>query len=371
MWNNKLNNILNYGAKNLTTNASDRVRITNLLSLSTALLTFGYLSYYWFELNSSIMAIINGFFILAYLTPVFLNKLNYRMQAKVFFCSVVIVHVSLLSIKTFTLAAGFHLYLILIIPGVYIVFDYSDTIYKTCFVLIALLALIICEYVDNQSPLIVLSDEESRMMFRSTIIIIVLELLLIFHLSTRDAERREEMFQHLADTDSLTGLFNRRYFNESHLKHFNLALRYKRPYSLLLIDIDFFKKVNDKYGHPSGDLVLNKTAKLLKETSRVNDIVARVGGEEFAVILPETDLDEAYKVAENIRHKINSEVFKVNNEKLVNISVSIGVQSWYFESESPTQLLKQVDLALYHSKECGRNKTVVYDDFLGVSRFKI
>lgn len=359
--------ILNYGSNGLSANAGDRVRITNVLSITTAILTLCYLSYYWFGLNSLLMAKINGLFLLAYLIPVLLNKINYTIYAKVLFFILVIFHVTLLSIQTFTLAAGFHLYLILVVPGVYIVFDYQDTIYKTCLVLMALFAIMLCEYIDNQTPIIVLSDESSRMMFQSTIVIIILELLLINHLSTRDAERREAMFQHLADTDSLTGLFNRRYFNDAHQKHFTLALRYQRMYSLLLLDLDFFKRVNDQYGHHSGDLVLQNAARLLNQTSRFNDIVARVGGEEFAVILPETSKDEALKVAENIRRKINSHTFETNSDKSVQISVSIGIQSWSDDIKSPTELLKQVDLALYHAKETGRNKTIAYENFLNNS----
>ena len=353
--------ILNYGANKVTVNSGDRVRITNFLSITTAMLTLGYLTYYWFGLNSLFMTKVNGLFALAYLIPIVLNKFRLLTYAKLLFFILVIVHVTLLSIKTFTLAAGFHLYLILVIPGVYIVFDYKDTAYKTCLTLLALIAILLCEYIDNQTPIIVLSDESSRMMFQSSIVIIVLELLVINHLSTRDAEKREAMFQHLVDTDSLTGLFNRRYFNDAHNQHFRLALRYKRNYSLLLLDLDFFKKVNDHYGHQSGDLVLENLANLLKNNSRANDIVARIGGEEFAIILPETNKAEAFKVAESIRKKINEHEFNINEVQSIHITVSIGVQSWNDSIKSPTQLLKEVDLALYHAKETGRNKTIGYE----------
>ena len=343
-------------------NSGDRVRITNLMSLTTALLTLGYLSYYWIGLNSFSMAKVNAIFALAYLVPVILNKFNLYLYAKSLLFIILIVHVSLLSVVTFTLASGFHLYLLLVVPGVYIVFDYKDKVYKTSLVFIALAAIMFCEYYDNQAPLIMLSAEASRMMFQSTIVIIVLELLLINHLSTRDAEKREAMFQYLADTDGLTGLFNRRYFNDAHKKNFKFAMRYQRPYSLLLIDLDFFKKVNDEYGHHAGDFVLEVSAGLLKETSRFNDVVARIGGEEFAIILPETNKENALKVAEHIRQKINSHQFNVSNDITVSISCSIGVQAWDNEIESTTQLLKQVDLALYKAKKTGRNKVVYFEE---------
>ena len=356
--------ILNYGANELPVNAGDRVKTTNLMSITTAMLTLCYLSYYWFGLNSLLMAKINGLFVFSYLIPLFLNKFNYTIYAKVLLFIVVIIHVSILSILVFTIAEGFHLYLILLIPGVYIVFDYQDTLYKISLALMAVVAIMLCEYIDNQTPIIVLTNESSRLMFQSTIVIIVLELVLINHLSTRDAERRESMFQHLADTDSLTELFNRRYFNDAHEQHFALSLRYQRTYSLLLLDLDYFKKVNDEYGHSAGDLVLKNTATVLNQTLRFNDLVARIGGEEFAVILPETSKEEALKVAEGIRIGINTHKFKINNDKSIHISVSIGVQSWNDDVKSPTQLLKQVDLALYHAKETGRNKTVYYAETL-------
>ena len=184
-------------------NSGDRVRITNLMSLTTALLTLGYLSYYWIGLNSFSMAKVNAIFALAYLVPVILNKFNLYLYAKSLLFIILIVHVSLLSVVTFTLASGFHLYLLLVVPGVYIVFDYKDKVYKTSLVFIALAAIMFCEYYDNQAPLIMLSAEASRMMFQSTIVIIVLELLLINHLSTRDAEKREAIDKELKRLDSI------------------------------------------------------------------------------------------------------------------------------------------------------------------------
>ena len=353
--------ILNTGTEGLSASAADCTRMTNLVSSTTVLLTLAYLSYYWFALDSFFMLVVNGLFAIGYAIPLFLNKVGQHISAKVLFFVVLIIHITLLSIYTFTLAAGFHLYLILVIPGVLLVFEYSDTLYKTALSVAAIIAIFICEFVDNQAPLIPLTADESRVLFRSAVLIIMAELLLVNYFYTRDIHKREMLYQQLADTDPLTGLFNRRCFNKIHNQHLQFAMRYKRPFALLLLDLDFFKKINDEYGHSAGDEVLTQIADILTQESRYNDLVARIGGEEFAVILPETDKKNAFKVAENLRQKIDAHCFDIKEDKSIKITVSIGVQAWNNSIKLTSQLLEQADKALYEAKDSGRNVVVCYE----------
>jgi sigma-B regulation protein RsbQ len=167
-------------------------------------------------------------------------------------------------------------------------------------------------------------------------------------------EQSKELFQ-LATTDPLTGLINRRALQNQANIIINQELRNQSTFALLSIDVDFFKQVNDNYGHLAGDNVLKHLAKVLSKGRRVNDVVARVGGEEFVLLLPDIDDVNAYTLAETIRKNIENEV--IAN---INITVSIGlVVSHKNESVDFDTLFKLSDDALYHSKQTGRNKTTM------------
>jgi diguanylate cyclase (GGDEF)-like protein len=161
-----------------------------------------------------------------------------------------------------------------------------------------------------------------------------------------------------ANTDELTGLYNRRYMYQQLDSMIRKIKRYKRPYSLLLCDLDHFKSINDNHGHSCGDMVLVETANRMKSSLRNEDIAARWGGEEFLIILPETDSTAAFQVAEKLRQQLSAQMFDCNDKKL-SISMSIGV----LQVNSGTRkedLLNQVDDALYEAKHLGRNRTHIY-----------
>jgi diguanylate cyclase (GGDEF)-like protein len=174
--------------------------------------------------------------------------------------------------------------------------------------------------------------------------------------------------------DGLTNAYNRRYLND-HLKNeVARCLRKKTDLVCLFIDIDFFKKINDNYGHQVGDAVLIKLVTLMKEQVRAGDIVARYGGEEFTVILPDTNIQLAHEIAERIRHKVEDQQLVINDET-IHITVSIGMASLnQVKSEMNTNdkdtlhiteqyldklLIGKADEALYQAKQAGRNQVVI------------
>jgi diguanylate cyclase (GGDEF)-like protein len=164
----------------------------------------------------------------------------------------------------------------------------------------------------------------------------------------------------LSITDRLTGLYDHAYFQERLAEEVANAKRYKRKVSLLMLDIDNFKKFNDTFGHPRGDQVLKKIGEVLREVIREGDIAARYGGEEFVVILPETAKAEAVRVAERVRRRIEREKFEGNKEfPLVTQSVSVGVATYPDDALSKGDLIEQADRALYRAKWGGRNKVAV------------
>lgn len=162
----------------------------------------------------------------------------------------------------------------------------------------------------------------------------------------------KELYQ-LAITDPLTSLINRRELQIQTQKIINHTARNSSSFALLAIDIDFFKDVNDTYGHQAGDKVLTSLANILKEDRRANDLVARIGGEEFILVLPDIDEENAYTLAEKIRLSVENHM--VDNIK---ITISIGlIVSGKDKQLNFNTLLNLSDKALYHSKKSGRNKT--------------
>lgn len=159
-----------------------------------------------------------------------------------------------------------------------------------------------------------------------------------------------------AETDSLTGLANRRSFFSSLQKEISRHQRHQHPLSMLLIDIDHFKKVNDSFGHIAGDHVLQELAITLEDSVREHDLVARTGGEEFCALLPETKRDEAADMAERIRQSVKSVHMecKICNAPMIKITVSIGVAE-IASGEDVDKFYNRVDMALYCAKNAGRN----------------
>ena len=159
----------------------------------------------------------------------------------------------------------------------------------------------------------------------------------------------------LSVTDELTGVFNRRHFGQVVQLEWKRAVRFKRDLSLLMIDVDYFKRYNDTHGHPEGDIVLKKLGELLNTNLREVDTVARFGGEEFIILLPDTDKRGAIAVAEKLRHLVQ--------EKINPITISVGVASYPDDVREVDDLIDHADIALYDAKDRGRNQVHTYMSF--------
>lgn len=167
-----------------------------------------------------------------------------------------------------------------------------------------------------------------------------------------EQEMYKQELEHLTITDTLTGIGNRRYFQNKMAEECSRATRYKYPFSLILFDIDYFKQVNDEYGHNVGDEVLKEYTKLIAPMLRENDIFCRIGGEEFIILLPHVDGIAAQKIAQKLRVAIE------DSKKIIPITMSFGVTQ-YISGEEEESVFKRVDKALYEAKESGRNRVVV------------
>lgn len=167
-----------------------------------------------------------------------------------------------------------------------------------------------------------------------------------------------EFYKILSSIDGLTELYNYRYFQQCLQTELEREKRYKRPLSLIMLDIDDFKDYNDHYGHPVGDLVLKNMATILKSATRGCDVICRYGGEEFTIILPETNKKEAAIVCERVREAVeNNDMLDDKGNSIENISVTIGLASFPLDADNKNQLIEKADKALYQGKRAGKNCT--------------
>lgn len=173
-----------------------------------------------------------------------------------------------------------------------------------------------------------------------------------------------EILKH-ATLDALTGLNNRRQFDVRLGQEVSTAKRKKKPLCCIMIDVDYFKKVNDTYGHIAGDCVLKQVGKIIPQELREYDIAARYGGEEFAILLPYTSIQEAFSVAQRLRKAIEENEMDISEARIpdiktIKVTASFGVSEYIDTIKDPTELYKMADSALYEAKERGRNKVIVY-----------
>jgi diguanylate cyclase (GGDEF)-like protein len=176
----------------------------------------------------------------------------------------------------------------------------------------------------------------------------------------RIIEEQNRALRELAIRDGLTGIYNHRHFQELLITEVERAKRYKNEICCMMMDLDFFKEVNDSHGHQFGDFVLKECTRLISDEIRSSDILARYGGEEFVLLLPNVNIDGARQVAEKIRKKLFQHSFR-QDDKIHAQTISIGIYCGKPEQNlTGRDLLRYADKALYHAKDMGRNRVMVY-----------
>lgn len=198
---------------------------------------------------------------------------------------------------------------------------------------------------------------------------VVAHIALIIYDVTRVAVNSQQLrqangeLQRLSRTDRLTGLLNRGYWEECLAIEFSRFQRYQHPVTLIIFDIDHFKRINDTHGHQAGDAVIRQVAEITRQQVRGTDVCGRYGGEEFVVLLPDTPADGALLLAERLRKNVEQCVVEHGGVE-IRFTISLGVAALTLDCGSHAALIEQADSALYRSKEGGRNRCTVHDNSL-------
>lgn len=186
-----------------------------------------------------------------------------------------------------------------------------------------------------------------------TIVAFILTVIIKYLIKSKDFDKQYK----LATTDGLTELYNHRYFQEQMQMFCANSARYNSVFSLIILDIDFFKKFNDNFGHQSGDAVLRQVAISLKKNVRATDVVCRYGGEEMSIILPNTNEEEATAIAQKLCNIISAQKFKLSNNRESNVTISLGVSTYgETDGKEPASIIEAADKRLYNAKNNGRNR---------------
>ena len=359
MW---LANIYNIGTAHQPFSVANKVRITNIVVLVTVLVSALYTLTYVFAIKHPIVASINSFFTFAYAFTLFFNHFYAHRASKIWFFSVLMVHLFVCTNIYVTNASGFHLYYFLVPTGAFLLFDLSERKEKVTLSLISVALFLYCENTFNSTPLIELSEQLNSVIYQSVILVNMLEVILVLTIFANEIEANEYKLTQQAKTDALTGIANRHAFFEQASGLFLAAQKNKRPITIALLDFDYFKAINDKYGHFTGDLCLIEVSKVVSEQCRPQDTFARIGGEEFAIVMPDTTLQEANNLAEEIRLSIARQTIPVVGEKSFSCTASFGLATNNCDNKQLKDILVDADKALYQAKEYGRNRVYLYQE---------
>jgi len=290
-----------------------------------------------------------------------LRRRSYR-EAKFLILTSLILQNSSVVFVFFPAQVAFNLFYFVVAPIAFFLYDYEKPGERRAAYGFSLAAAVLftVSFVTPVSPIAYVPGDGIASAFRlMSAILTIFPITLVFHFFAVEIRDVNEDLRTLADTDALTGAYNRRYFFALGTKRFRLAGRTGRPFALLLLDLDFFKDVNDAWGHLSGDAVLLGLSDRVRAQVRKDDVVARYGGEEFCVLLDDATLEQAARIAESLRERIAESPFAVgavDAGDTVHVTASIGVTEFSADYESFDDMLKAVDEAMYRAKRAGRNR---------------
>ncbi|QLE85643.1 GGDEF domain-containing protein [Shewanella sp. Scap07] len=350
-----LTTIVNWGTQQQPFSSANRIRMTNIIGLITVLISLLYSANFFLIIGNYAVGFINLIFTLAYFITNILNGYNRRKTARIWFFSLLMLHLWVCTNIYVTNESGFHLYYFLVPTGAFLLFELKERREQIILSGLAIILFFVCENTPNNAPLIHLTDEMNRLLYQSVVLFTMLEVIVVLYLFAKQIDHQEQRLIKQASTDSLTKLANRHCFFDEGKALFSQSRQNSRPFSLVLVDLDFFKNINDKYGHPIGDKCLIGVTDTLRSLCREQDLCARIGGEEFVIAMPNTSLSDAQKAAERMRREIALQRIPISDSESLGCTASFGIANNQSEDAELRDLLIQADKALYLAKESGRN----------------
>jgi diguanylate cyclase (GGDEF)-like protein len=333
-----------------------RLRVVNLLALLGLVLSLLYVALYGLVLRSPLSVVLNVVFTLGYAGYFAILRASTPEAARVWLAVVFVLQIALFSVLVYPKESGFHLYVISGVPFAFLVFGHQERWLRGATVVAMLAVFLVAELLETPKILDHLPAAVFRANYLIVIPLITLLLAVVLHSFLQELHHSDVALRLLTVTDPMTGVANRRGFLERAEVMQAQASRTGYPLCVLMLDIDHFKAVNDLYGHQVGDRLLVAVANALRERVRKEDVLGRIGGEEFAVVLANTTLSQGLQVAENLRLHVSTVQVPSDEHTSIGCTVSLGVTMLSGTDEPFGRALSRADQALYLAKAEGRNR---------------
>lgn len=301
------------------------------------------------------------FYLLSCILVFFLLKNQQFTLAKLLMLIGFLLQESSVVFMWFPKATGFNFYYFIIVPITFFIFDFEVKIERLLIIsfnVIATFMLFLSEALPDVQNAIEIPIKILWLFKGISVVTASGSIAVVFYIYSINLTNVHKELKFLANTDGLTRIFNRRALFEQGEKYFSASQKYNRDFSLALIDIDHFKKINDQHGHPVGDQILIQLTELVSKNIRQQDVFSRYGGEEFAVILKDTSLYDSYHIMDKLRKSIENHNFIVSAHETIQLTISAGVVQFHRDYKNFDMMVQHVDKALYQAKENGRNQVI-------------
>lgn len=343
-----------------------QVKFTYIVNLFSVFLVLLFLGFYISYVKSRQVNLVTLICLSMLLLTFFLLKIKKYMLARLVMISGFLMQEIALVFFWFPKETNFNFFFFIVAPITFFVFNsqyIKDRLIIIAINILAISLLILSELIQVRA-IIEISPFMVRLFGVMSAVSTIVSIFIVYFFYAETLGQSQRDLQHLANTDELTNTFNRRSLFREGKYLYKLARKFSRSFILILIDIDFFKKVNDQFGHPAGDEVLKQVTGLLKSHIRQNDILARYGGEEFAIILSDITLEHSVKIAENLRNRIEKGAFNVSQNESTQLTISIGICELAESYGNFDDVMQKADDALYQAKQAGRNCVRIYREKL-------
>jgi len=352
----KIFNYLGYGDQ---LHFKDKVvYIINSISFCLALL---FNMFYLFLIKFTPAIPSTTLFLISCIAVFYLLKKQHFNAAKLLVIIAFLLQDSAVVFLWFPRETGFNFYYFIVAPITFFIYDFdkSDERFLIIFFnAIATILLLLSEIIPAHESAIIIETNTLWLFKGISVVTASSSIAFVFYIYATNLTRVHNELKYLANTDGLTRIFNRRVMFEEGEKQFDVCKKYDRDFTLVLIDIDHFKRINDQYGHPAGDEILIQLTKLISSSVRQNDIFSRYGGEEFAIILKDTTQDFAFQIIDKLRLKIENHTFIIENDISIKLTISAGIVQFSDVYASFDLMVRNVDNYLYQAKNGGRNKVI-------------